>query len=155
MTSRYVICLNTYQSKYVLSQWPPLIRAAKKEGKPYKVRELASEEFMDFKSMTNGFGQKFSKNSENEKVVWSDIHVFRVKKDFPDTILYKTDFDSDVYKKIYLSSRRSYNLSEFILQKAYSTHPVLTDKTKEHLLELCDKNLIAKVHQPFYHDLLC
>ncbi|KAK5646174.1 hypothetical protein RI129_004638 [Pyrocoelia pectoralis] len=137
---------------YVPSQWPPLIRAAKKEGKPYKVRELATDEFMDFKSMANGFGQKFSKNSENEKVVWNDIHVFRVEKDFPDTVFYKTDFDSDGYKKIDLSSRRSCNLSEFVLQEAYSTHPVLRDKTKEHLLELCDKNLIVKVHQPFYRD---
>lgn len=110
---------------------------------------------MNFKHLANIFGQKCTKNSENEKVVWGDIQVLKVEKHVPDTVFYKTNYEASEYKKIELSNtRRSCNLENFVLQKAYSTHPVLGDKTKQHLLELCNKNLIEKVHQPFYLDLV-
>lgn len=139
---------------YVPSQWPPIIRTARKTGKPYKVRELATEEFLDFKDMSKIFGQKFTKNSENEKVVWGDIQILKVEREFPNIVFYKTDYEAIEYKKIDLSSRRPCDLNNLPLKKAYSTRPVLGDKTKLHLLELCNKNLIEKVHQPFYFDLL-
>ncbi|KAF2891221.1 hypothetical protein ILUMI_14952 [Ignelater luminosus] len=85
---------------YDPSQWPPPIRVAREEGKPYKVKEMATEEFLNFKTLSKVFGQKFSKNSENEEVVWNDIQVMRIKKEYPNTVSYKTDFEATEYDNI-------------------------------------------------------
>lgn len=85
-------------------------------------------------------------------MIWNEIQVLKVEKESPNKIFYKVNMDEE-YKEIDLSSRRTQSLKDTALTNAYDMPPSLKEKNKEHLLDLCKKNLIEKVHQPFYFNI--
>ena len=140
---------------YVPSQWPAIIRGAKKQGKPYIVKELATEEFFDFKKLSQEIGKNFSVNVKNDKVLWNDIQVIKVEQDNPTSFFYKTNFD-DAFEQINVHQKQRgqpFNIKSCTLEKAFAKAPGISSKTKEHLAELCSKNIIKKVYHPFYNSL--
>ncbi|XP_031335082.1 uncharacterized protein LOC116164961 [Photinus pyralis] len=141
---------------YVPSQWAPIIRAAKKEGTPYIVNELATEDFLDFKKFSDTIGKHFSINSKQEKVVWNEIQVLRVEKNYPTSFFYKTDFDFLEYEQINIQEklRRCIDISACYPEKAFVKAPSISQKTKEHLAYLCAKNAIKKVYHGFYNNII-
>lgn len=138
---------------YAPYQLPPIISAAKQDGKPYKVTEMDTEDFLDFKQLSKMIEKAVTTNSENEKIVWNNIQVFRVEKKYPGKVFYKTDIQSQTFSTIDLTNRRFSDMSQVVLQKAYAVPPAVKEKTKEHLLELCRMNLVGKVHQQYYKNL--
>lgn len=40
---------------------------------------MNTDKFVDFKDLSKKFGQKFAKNSDNEKVVWNDKRLIEVQ----------------------------------------------------------------------------
>lgn len=141
---------------YVPAQWPVIIRCAKKEGHPYNVREMSTEEFYDFKDLNLKMGKNFTKNKRDKKVVWNDIQAIKVDKNYPGSFFYKTEFDDDFEEvSIKGTTRRSASLEMNLdLKKAYTKPPAISHKTKQHLLELCNKNLIKPIHHKFFKDLV-
>lgn len=142
---------------YVPSQWPSIIRAAKKEGKPYIVNELSTEEFYDFKKLSQNIGKNFSVNLKNEKVLWNNIQVLKIEQNSPTLFFYKTDYDAPDYEQINIQDKQRgtpFNIKNCKLDKAFIKAPSISAKTKEHLTELCSKNIIKKVYHPFYKSLL-
>lgn len=141
---------------YVPSQWPVIIRAAKKGGKPYIVKELATEEFFDFKKLCQNIGKNFSVTVNNQKVLWNDIQEIRVEQNSPISFYCKTDFDAD-YEQINVQDKQRgqrFNIKNCNLDQAFIRAPSISAKTKEHLTELCSKNIIKKVYQQFYNSLV-
>ncbi|KAF2896869.1 hypothetical protein ILUMI_09308 [Ignelater luminosus] len=134
---------------YVPSQWLPVIRSARK-SKPYKVNEMATEEFFDFHDLSQNLGKSFSVSVKGEKVIWNDIQILKVAKDSSGVILYKNSYNSEEFKEIkVLMIKRGRSSSSAIydvynLKPAYRERPTISDKTKSHLMELCQKNLIPK-----------
>lgn len=55
---------------YVPTQWVSVIGLAKKQGKPYAVKEMTFEDFCDLRSLTTAIGTNFSLNREGQKVSW-------------------------------------------------------------------------------------
>lgn len=94
---------------------------------------------------------------KNEKVVWNDIQIIKVDKANTNSFYYKTDFDAAEYEEVNVRAKqrgRFSNIGECNLNKSYVTPPSISEKTKGHLMELCKKNLIKKVHHKFYQDLV-
>lgn len=142
---------------YVPAQWPVIIRCARKEGKPYNVREMSTEEFYDFKDLSSKMGKNFTKTTTDKKVIWNDIQAIKVDKNSPGSFFYKTDFNDEFEEVCIKGTTRQCTASSetaLVLKKAYTKPPSISDKTKQHLLELCNKNLIKPVHHKFFKDLI-
>ena len=143
---------------YVPSQWLPVIRSARK-SKPYKVNEMATEEFYDFHDLSQNVGNNFSVNVKGEKVIWNNIQILKVSKDSPGIIFYKNAYNSEAFEEIKVQTVKHGRPSlsaingVYNLKPAYQKPPTISDKTKSHLMELCKKNLIKKVHHPFFENL--
>lgn len=56
---------------YVPSQVCTISSLAKRTGKPYIVRQMETNDFIDCKSLCNDIGNNFSVNEEGEKVSWN------------------------------------------------------------------------------------
>ncbi|KAK4885146.1 hypothetical protein RN001_001417 [Aquatica leii] len=140
---------------YVPSQWSMVVRNAKKQGKPYKVDEISTNDVLDFKKIISKIGNNFSLNSDKEKVIWRDVKIVRVEKAHPNIIFYKTSFDQlSPYKHIQIkNSLRHSSVTDLTLTPAYTRPPPISRGKKQHLLEMCKENAILEVHWPFYKNL--
>ncbi|KAK4875521.1 hypothetical protein RN001_011943 [Aquatica leii] len=140
---------------YVPSQWSMVVRNAKKQGKPYKVDEISTNDVLDFKKIISKIGNNFSLNSDKEKVIWRDVKIVRVEKAHPNIIFYKTSFDQlSPYKHIQIkNSLRHSSVTDLTLTPAYTRPPPISRGKKQHLLEMCKENAILEVHWSFYENL--
>lgn len=116
---------------YTPQQVEMIIKLAKKQGKPYLVNNIKYTDILDWKTFSNNFGN-FIKNTDGEKVYWSNIKMLRITKDDPNTIYYKNTFDTDTFKQINISKKND----DDILTSAYIDRPKITYKKKEDLLSL-------------------
>lgn len=60
---------------YAPTQWTPILRLAKKRGKPYDVKEISTSDVMDLKLLSRDMGPNFTINTNDEKVKWNGIKV--------------------------------------------------------------------------------
>lgn len=120
---------------YVPSQWSIVVASAKKQGTPYAVDEISTKDIIDFKTLSKKIGNNYNINTDKEKVNWKDIKIFRVEKEEPFTIQYKTSYGQESFKKIQVRKRRmrlqnSSNVLE--LTPAYRNPPTISlEKKKE------------------------
>ena len=68
---------------YTPEQWATVVRGARRNRRPYVVREMSSGDFFAFKEMSKGL-KNLDLDEEDEKVAWSRIRVIafiRAEKD--------------------------------------------------------------------------
>lgn len=65
---------------YVPDQLVTIIRNSKKTGKPFVVKELTFNNFIDLKSLTDEIGYNCQKNIEGEQIKISNIKIIRFVK---------------------------------------------------------------------------
>lgn len=143
---------------YVPEQYISLIRAAKKNGPPYRVHECTHEDFYDWKIVQEQWGNNFTMNTDQIKVKWGDIQVLKVEKDSPNCFFYKTSYEDETFKKVDVRKTRNTRFSDSFkstqLVRAYSKKIPLADNKKKDLQELCNKNLIPKYYILYYKNVL-
>lgn len=140
---------------YVPSQWIPVIRLAKKNGRPYKVIEMDTDDILDFKTLSSDIGSNYSINTEKEKVRWTDIKVLNFNKNNPSSIFYKYNYDQENYLEIDVRGRRSIrNSATIILQKEYKEAPKISKNKKDGLIALCNSKAIKTPYHNFFNNLL-
>ncbi|KAF6212875.1 hypothetical protein GE061_010585 [Apolygus lucorum] len=128
--------------------WTPVLRNAKKTGKPFIVNEVATEEVVDLKQLEADMQVKFKINSDKEKVLWTEMKVIRIVKG-ESKLKYKTDHRAEEFKEICFERRRAPPRSppSKKLSPAYKKPPKIpAAKAKD----LCQNNIIPKVHYSFY-----
>lgn len=139
---------------YTPSQWTPVLQMAKKDGNPYSIKEVCTEDIKNYKGLPKQLGSNFEINELNERVVWSDIKVLEVRKDSPSLIFYKTDYREQEFKIINVRRRqRGGRPSQVVLQAAYEHPPHLAEAKVKDLRDLCTSGLIPKIHHPFFFNL--
>lgn len=141
------------------SQYVGLVQTAKKTGNPFKVIELAHEDFLDIKDLAERTCGNFNKNSLGQNFKLSDISVIKVEKENSSVFFYKTSFKDADYKTVKVNNKnraRSANqsvnnaaFSGYQLQKAYA----ITKKKYDDLMFLLRTNAIHKTHSQFYENL--
>lgn len=139
---------------YTPTQWTPLIQTAKKVGKPYSVRELATENFNDLKKLAKEMGSNYNVNEDGQKVNWNSLRVIEARKDSPNILFYKTDYEESDFKTILVKrSQRGHRLSVPVLHQAYQNAPKLPRNKVKDLLDLCSSGVIPRIHHPFFNNL--
>ncbi|XP_028129733.1 uncharacterized protein LOC126888266 [Diabrotica virgifera virgifera] len=140
---------------YVPEQYITLIRQAKKTGQPYKVHEFSHDDFLDIKDLTASMGMKeIYKTSNGENVKISDIKVFEVRKDTPANFFCKISYAEDNFLNINMLCRRSnWNLQNLHFKKLYNRKLEISDKKKQGIISLMEKNIIPSFYHTFYLNL--
>lgn len=98
-------------------------------------------------------GTNYTVNSEKEKVLWNNVKLLHVRKDSPNTIYYKNNYN-EKYKCIdirRIQRGRPKTIPDLI--KAYQVPPKLTAQILKNLLELCSTYAIPSVHHSFFKSL--
>lgn len=128
------------------AQWVPVIKLAKKNGKPYVVKEIDTFDILDFKQFSSEIGTNYNINIKKEKVNWNNIKIPHFKKETPFSLNYKGEYSQKDYEEIDVRPRRSSRLpgTQLQLKLTYSEPPPIFKQKKEGLLALCSKNLIKK-----------
>jgi len=128
---------------FVPSQYAQLMRSAKKRGKKYDVIELSHAEFLNVKILTE--------RTSNKRIFKiAEIAQFKVTKDKPQTVFFKTSFGEDNWEEATLQPRRGSASDPSGLQKLFKTRQQIDSRKKESFLKLIEKNIIPKVYEPFY-----
>lgn len=130
-----------------------VIKGAKKSGHPYRVVQMHSESFINWKRIAEMMGRNFNLNTENEKVVWSQVKVVKVCKKEQDTIFYKTRFEDEEFKKICIRQKARSARPQVSLEPCYTGPVSIPAKKKVHLMQLCDEMQVPKVHHDFFKNL--
>lgn len=138
---------------YVPSEIVTVAKSAKKKGCPYSVTEMSTENFIDWKNVTEQMGKNFSINEKGEKVFWNEIKILTVRKESPNKIFYKTSYSDEEYNIIDIRRKVRTTRPEIVLTQAYKEPPSIPKKKVTDLLSLCEKKLIPKKHHPFFKSL--
>ncbi|XP_030759330.1 uncharacterized protein LOC115884790 [Sitophilus oryzae] len=142
------------------SQYVGLVQTAKKTGPPFKVIELAHEDFLDLKELAERTCTNFTKNSFGQNFKLSDASVIRVEKENLNSFFYKISFKDINYKSVKINNERRTrtplniaSLVNYNLQKAYTAALPISKKKYDDLMFLLRTNAINKTHSNFYESL--
>lgn len=61
-----------------------------KEKTQFQVKEMDTHDVLDWHLIERSLGKNCQYSSSGDKVVWADIKVFKVNKETPLTVFYKT-----------------------------------------------------------------
>lgn len=99
----------------VPSQLLPIFRLARRK-KPYEVVQMMHNDFLDFKTVAKDMRiLSIRKDNENvESVNWTEMMEFRVSKETPDVLYFKTSHSQATYRSITLKRQLS---SQVLMRK--------------------------------------
>ncbi|KAL0840950.1 hypothetical protein ABMA28_014743 [Loxostege sticticalis] len=144
---------------YAPDDWYNMIRWCKQDGNPYRVVQMQSDEFIDFKKFL--CGPNWVKNMKGEKMFWSQIRQLLVLPNETDRIYYKTDFCSHEYDCIVLYTPRQLRRRkgteercENSLPKAYLEKFAVPKSKLQDLKYLCERQIIPQKYHSFYDGLV-
>lgn len=135
---------------YVPSELITIAKSAKMKGKPYEVKEMSTEDFVDWKKLSKTMGSNFNVNENGEKVLFNDIKIVKVKKDEPSKIFYKTSYNQEEFNIINIRKKTRTQRVNLTLVPAYDSAPPIPINKKNDLLSLCNDKLIPRKHHNFF-----
>lgn len=113
-----------------------LSRLPKKNGKPFNVEQLSSEDIYDIKDISEHIGYNYTLNTNGEKVYWNNIRIVKVEKSHPGIIFYKNTYEDGEFMKININNikkkgRRSSINKTYNIKLAYTEKPKITENKKK------------------------
>lgn len=138
---------------YVPHQYIPIIRGAKKTGKPYNLTELSYDDFVDFKNVCQHYGTNFQLTEDGEQIKMGEMKTIKVEKDKPGVFFVKTSYEQNEYKKIVVNNRKRKSQtqnSSCKLQQAYTKKQKISDRKISDINDLLKSNHIPKTYNSFY-----
>lgn len=134
---------------YTPEEWKLLVRWAKVTGDSYEVIDVDRSLIYDFKDQLKN--KNWVKNTDNNKVVWTNIKEVCVDGTQSNKIHYKYALSDDSMTLILRKETRNYNIP--MLCKAYEAPiPISHDKYKD-LKSLCDSGIIPNKYHNFFESL--
>ncbi|KAF6212049.1 hypothetical protein GE061_012567 [Apolygus lucorum] len=130
--------------------WTPVLRNAKKTEKPFIVNEVATEEVVDLKQLEADMQVNFKINSDKEKVLWTEMKVIKIVKG-ESKLKYKTDHRTEEF--CFERRRAPGRPPSKKLSPANKKPPKIPAAKAKDLMDLCQNNIIPKVHHSFYKSL--
>jgi hypothetical protein len=114
---------------------------------------MSTEDFLDWKAVSEAMGKNFNINEKGEKVFWNEIKVVTIEKKNLNKIFYKRSYTEENYNIIDVRKKTRTKTGEIALIPAYSEPPAIPNNKKKDLLSLCEQNLIPKKHHQFFMSL--
>ncbi|XP_062602831.1 uncharacterized protein LOC134264549 [Saccostrea cucullata] len=149
-------CATKKSEIFTTSDWITAIKNAKRKDPKYQVKELGNEMVLDFKECAQKVVScNRRKDSTGENVHWNKIHVFQYKKENPDTIYFKYEFD-DEFRAMPLQGRKRKSkvdcmqLHQYPLKPLYTHRIPISEAKYKDLQTLCQRGLIPRAHQDFF-----
>ncbi len=140
---------------FVPEELVPIFRLARRK-RPYIVRPLQFDDFLDFKSMSTDLNVLNTRDTDKENVNWTKVMEFRVMKTEPDTIFFKTSHTQESYKTLSLKRQQNqYLKTEKVSKLNVKPVEISLDKIRD-LQSLChgDTPVIKMAeHKAFYDSL--
>lgn len=150
---------------YTPNEWYTLVRWSKTNEPSYEVYELQQNEVYDFKAHLDT--KEWSKNTENEKISWTDIKEIFVDytsdghDHTEDIIYYKNRLSQERYKilncgiqnctRVTRNTQSASITCEEVLVPAYNKPLPLPALKVRDLQYLCNKGLIPQRHHNFFN----
>jgi hypothetical protein len=145
-------------------QWFALMRAAKKSGQAYRVHEMDTSSFFDFKQFVAA--TNWSKNCNGNSVNWLKVKAVKVERESPNILHYQYEHgsefsrvflydDANQIKPVSRTRKRKSNNFVFdpVLKLAYDRPIKISSAKYKDLLSLCNSNVIPKIYHSFYQSL--
>ncbi|CAK1601215.1 unnamed protein product [Parnassius mnemosyne] len=141
---------------YAPYQYVTLIKNARKNGKPFTVKELTYEFFTNLKALQELWGYNFNEDDDKNNVILNDVKVLQFNKAEPFIFSYKTSYSQSEFKKVNIRNKRKKMMSpeEITVTKAFSQRLELSERKKKDLRDLINKNLIPSYYADFYNSIL-
>jgi len=122
--------------------------------RPYKVVQVSTEDFTDYKKLTSDYVRNRSKCTNGDTVKWLHIKRFKYEKVAPNRILFSYDYD-DVFSEMIVNvggcGRRR---TEFpLLSPLYKSPTPINPLKWMDLISLCDSLAIPRDYHGFYKSL--
>lgn len=141
---------------YLPDQWYTLVRTAKRSNPQYKVQEMTKEFIFDLKDLQLHTSLNWDKDANNEKVKWQKIKIIEANPKYPDTILFKYEYEATEYNIINLLHKGRKTMqkkNDYLMKPLYQTLVPIKKKKYEHLLFLCNKLVIPSQYHNFFQGL--
>ncbi|CAH2099230.1 unnamed protein product [Euphydryas editha] len=133
-------------------QYVTLIKNARKNGKPFIVKKLTYDFFVDLKLLQEKWGYNFSEDEDKNSVILNNIKVLKFMKTDSFSFYYKISYSQSEFKRVNIRNKRKKMMSpeEIVLTKAFSQRLELSEHKKKDLRNLINKNLIPSYYRDFY-----
>ena len=93
---------------------------------------------------------------EKKRVLWPSIGIFQVKKNEPNNLFYKTEYDNE-YSCItlYRPRRRmkAVDITSFTVNPAYPVTIQIPKKKYDDLIHMCKSGAVPKIYHNFFESL--
>lgn len=114
---------------------------------------MDSKSFINWKMVAGKMGKNFNINTHAEKVLWNEVKIVKVCKNEPDYILYKTNYEENEYKKIFIREKVRSKKQPITLNPCYEGNVTISEKKKQDLIQLCNDEQIPRIHHDFFKNL--
>ena len=141
---------------YIPEQWFAAVRGSRTSKKRYRVKEMLSEDFFDFKTMSSS-AKNMSTDDNGEKIMWSKTRQLVVSIEDPSAMLISTAYGGilkrlDLHRRSRRSSDAAAILESIPLAKGLRKHGIVPAKKKD-LLSLCDTRQIPQSYRGYFDSL--
>lgn len=143
---------------YVPYQLVSLIRASKKKGNRFDIKELSYNDFIDLKSLTNEIAFNIHKNINGDQIKLADIKQIRFEKG-SNVYYYKTSYKQGTWERAPVTATKNTrssegkSLNDITTKPAYVTKISISENKKRDLKALLATNIIPKHYETFYDGL--
>nr|CAH7758215.1 unnamed protein product [Callosobruchus chinensis] len=134
------------------------VSASRLKPRPYLVHHLKYQDFFDLQQLVDCIVHNTTLNCDGEKVSWIRIKWLRFEKCHPNIIQYKYDLSADFFHKIDVTSSkrrsgRKRGWDSLDLKQKYNNRLPISDKKKDDLLYLLNKETIPTDYADFINNL--
>ncbi|XP_053608586.1 uncharacterized protein LOC128675685 isoform X1 [Plodia interpunctella] len=126
------------------------IKAARKKSTPIHVNEICYSDICDWKAVISKVNFVLQKDEDKNTIKISEIKVFKLLKDEPDTLYFKTSYAEEFKRAIIIKKKVDFN---FPLKKAFDRKPGLAEKKKEDIFSLLNGNHIPEYYRSYFESL--
>ena len=140
---------------FVPSQYYVIARGAKKTGKSYEVKEMETDDFVDWHQLASVHFKTINMDDAGNRVSWKSIRAMEFRKESPNKMFFKYHYDQD-YSVITFSKpgrRKRVELKDSDLKKAYDRPPPISSAKFKDLASLCMSQAIPKIYRNFFETL--
>jgi len=126
-----------------------------RRNNPYRVFEMKTEDFVDYKSMAQRYVSNRTKSIGGEQVNWLKIKRLKYKASTPNTIHFTYDYGVDFSQLcVNSSTRRGRRQSKFPDNiPLFVSPPAISQLKYNDLITLCDSLAIPRDYHSFYRSL--
>ena len=82
-------------SLFCLEQFYLIVRMAKMSGKEYKVKEMTTSDFYNFKELVNKYAKSWIQKGDGSTIIWRHVRFLKVIKGFPGKIWIKRSYNGE------------------------------------------------------------